>query len=209
MNNNIFPVSSGLYAITDCENLTSDDLIKRTESILSIGVSLFQYRNKETNKQKKKELAQKLQLLCQQYNTPFIVNDDVDLAKDIAADGVHLGQDDENINSARDILGSKIIGISCYNDLDLAIMAEENGADYVAFGSFFPSITKPNANKASIELLQKAKTSLDIPIVAIGGITPENGKQLINANVDLLAIISGLYSAPEIVKATKAYKNLF
>jgi thiamine-phosphate pyrophosphorylase len=209
MKNNTFPVSSGVYAITDCENLTNDELIKKTESMLNIGVSLFQYRNKETNQKKKKDLAQKLQLLCRQYKTPFIINDDVGLAKDMAADGVHLGQDDENIYSAREILGSKIIGVSCHNDLNLATVAEENGADYIAFGSFFPSITKPHANKASIELLQKAKSSLAIPIVAIGGITPENGKQLINANVDFLAIISGLYSAPDIEKATKAYKNLF
>jgi thiamine-phosphate pyrophosphorylase len=209
MTNKTLSASSGVYAITDCENLTNDELIKKTESILSIGVSLFQYRNKETNQKKKKDLAQKLQLLCRQYKTPFIINDDVDLAKDIAADGVHLGRGDESINSAREILGLKIIGVSCYNDLNLATMAEGNGADYVAFGSFFPSITKPHATKASIELLQKAKTSLSIPIVAIGGITPENGKQLINANVDFLAIISGLYSAPDIEKATKAYKNLF
>lgn len=203
------PASGGSYAITDCENLTIDDLINKSEAILNVGVSLFQYRNKETNPKKKKELAEKLHLLCQQYNTPFIVNDDVALAKDIKADGVHLGQDDEGIDSARKILGAKIIGISCYNDIELAIVAERSGTDYVAFGSFFPSVTKPDAKKASIELLKKAKTSLTIPIVAIGGITPENGKQLINANVDYLAIISGLYSATDTVSATKAYKHLF
>jgi thiamine-phosphate pyrophosphorylase len=209
MKNNTWPVSKGIYAVTDCENLTSDELIKKSETILNVGVSLFQYRNKDTNQQKKEELAQKLQSLCQHYNTPFIINDDVALAKDMSADGVHLGQDDKDINLAREILGSKIIGVSCYNDIDRAIVAEKYSADYVAFGSFFPSITKPDAKKASIELLKKAKFSLTIPVVAIGGITPENGKQLINANVDFLAIISGLYSAPDIVNATKAYKHLF
>ena len=209
MKNNPLPVSNGIYAITDCENLTDDELIKKSEDILNVGVSFFQYRNKETNQQKKKNLAQKLQALCQRYNTPFIVNDDVMLAKELSADGVHLGQDDEDINNARETLGSKIIGISCYNDLNRAKIAEENGADYVAFGSVFPSITKPNAKKASIELLKEAKSSLTIPIVAIGGITPENGKQLINANVDFLAIISGLYSSPDAANATRAYKNLF
>ncbi len=203
------PASSGLYAITDCDNLTSDELIKKSDDILNVGVSLFQYRNKESNQQKKKKLAQKLQSLCQQYNTPFIINDDVTLAKDISADGVHLGRDDKDINIARKILGSKIIGISCYNDLERAIVAEEHGADYVAFGSFFPSVTKPDASKASIEVLKKAKSSLTIPVVAIGGITLENGKQLINADVDFLAIISGLYSVADTINATKAYKNLF
>jgi thiamine-phosphate pyrophosphorylase len=209
MKNNTWPVSKGIYAITDCENLTSDELIKKSADILNVGVPLFQYRNKETNKQKKKELAQKLQSLCNEYKTPFIVNDDVALAKDISADGVHLGKNDTDINTAREILGTKIIGISCYNDLNRAMVAAKYGADYVAFGSFFPSVTKPDAKEASIELLKEAKSSLTIPIVAIGGITPENGKQLINANVNFLAIISGLYSTADTINATKTYKNLF
>jgi len=209
MKNKIRLNSGGIYVITDCENLTSDELIKRSDLILSVGVSLFQYRNKETNKQKKKELAQKLQLLCQQYNTPFIINDDVALAKNIEADGIHLGKDDESVKYARETLGSIIIGLSCYNDLERAMLAEEAGADYVAFGSFFPSTTKPHAKKASIELLKKAKSSLAIPVVAIGGITPENGKQLINTNIDYLAIISGLYSATDTINAINSYKNLF
>ncbi len=209
MKNRTMPTSSGLYAITDCENLTGDELIKKSDDILNVGVSIFQYRNKDTNQQKKKELAQKLQSLCQQYNTPFIINDDVALAKEISADGVHLGQDDKDINVAREVLGPKIIGVSCYNDIKRATVAEENGADYVAFGSFFPSITKPDAIKANVELLKKAKSSLTIPVVAIGGITPENGKQLINANVDFLAIISGLYSAPDTISMTKNYNHLF
>ncbi len=202
-------ISKGLYAITDCENLTNADLIKKTETILSIGVSLFQYRNKTSNQKSKKDLAKQLQSLCRKYNTPFIVNDDVTLAQEIDADGIHLGKDDKAIGIVRKILGSKIIGISCYNDLDHAINAEKSGANYIAFGSFFPSVTKPNAQKANIELLKKAKSCLKIPIVAIGGITPENGKQLINTEVDILAIISGLYSAPDIIEATKNYKNLF
>jgi thiamine-phosphate pyrophosphorylase len=209
MKNKKLPTTSGVYAITDCANLTSEELISKSEEILKVGISLFQYRNKESNQQKKKELAIKLQLLCHKYTTPFIVNDDVMLAKEISADGVHLGQNDESIIKAREILGSKIIGISCYNELNRATEAEENGADYIAFGSFFPSFTKPDAKKASIELLNEAKSILTIPIVAIGGITPENGKQLIDAKVDFLAIISGLYSAPDTISATKSYNNLF
>jgi thiamine-phosphate pyrophosphorylase len=209
MPNKIMPLTSGIYAITDCENLSDDELIKKSEDILRVGVSLFQYRNKDTNLQKKKELAQKLQSLCHQYKTLFIVNDDINLANDISADGVHLGQHDEDIGRAREILGSKIIGVSCYNDLNLARKAEKAGADYIAFGSFFPSVTKPDAKKASIELLNEAKSILTIPIVAIGGITPENGKQLIDTKVDFLAIISGLYSVPDTIAATQSYNNLF
>ena len=203
------PPSGGIYAITDCENLTIDNLLEKTEDILNVGVSLFQYRNKDGDQNRKRELAQKLQSLCHKYKTPFIVNDDLELAKEISADGVHLGQHDEDINTARNVLGPKIIGVSCYNDFNRATVAEQCGADYVAFGSFFPSITKPDATKATIELLLKSKSSLNIPVVAIGGITPENGKELVNAKVDFLAVISGLYSAADTVNATKAYKHLF
>jgi len=203
------PPSGGLYAITDCENLTTDDLLEKTEEIINAGVSLFQYRNKESDQNKKRELALKLQSLCHKYKTPFIVNDDLELAKEISADGVHLGQHDEDINTAREVLGSKIIGISCYNDINRATVAEEAGADYVAFGSFYPSVTKPDAVKATIGLLLESKSRLGIPVVAIGGITPENGKALVNVKVDFLAVISGLYSATDINSAIKAYMELF
>ena len=203
------PHSGGIYAISDCENITIENLLEKTELILNVGVSLFQFRNKHGDQYKKKELAQKLQSLCHKYNTPFIINDDLKLAKEISADGVHLGRHDDDIKTARKVLGAKIIGISCYNDLNRAIVSEQCGADYVAFGSFFPSITKPDASKATIDLLLKSKSRLNIPVVAIGGITPENGKELIKADVDFLAVISGLYSVTDTVSATLAYKNLF
>ncbi|MBL1143256.1 MAG: thiamine phosphate synthase [Proteobacteria bacterium] len=209
MKNKPVHIASGIYAITDCDNLEDRELIGRSEEILNVGVPLFQYRNKDTDQLKKKKLALKLQSLCHQYNTPFIVNDDVTLAKEISADGVHLGQNDESIKKARETLGSRMIGISCYDDLNRAITAEKAGADYIAFGSFFPSLTKPDARKACLELLTEAKSILTIPIVAIGGITPENAKPLIDAKVDFLAIISGLYSAPDTIKATKSFNNLF
>jgi len=131
------PPSGGIYAITDCENHTIYNLLEKTEKILNVGVSLFQYRNKDTDQNKKKELAQKLQSLCYKYKTPFIVNDDLKLAKEISADGIHLGQNDEDINTARKILGRKIIGVSCYNDFNRATVAEQCGADYVTFGLIF------------------------------------------------------------------------
>ncbi len=203
------PNTGGVYAITDCENITADDLLSKTESILSVGVALFQYRNKTGDQRNKKVLAIELQSLCKQYNTPFIVNDDLKLTEEIAADGIHLGQHDTDIDTARRVLGNKIIGISCYNDFNRAVIAEQSGADYIAFGSFFPSATKPDAPKANIELIIKSKEKINIPVVAIGGITPENGKQLINTKVDYLAVINGIYSTDDAATSTLAYNNLF
>lgn len=203
------PNTGGIYAITDCENLTTDQLLEKSEKILNVGIALFQYRNKTEIQNEKRRLAIELQSLCQQYKTPFIVNDDLKLAKEIAADGVHLGRHDTDITMARSILGESIIGISCYNDFTRAIQAEQGGADYIAFGSFYPSITKPDAARANSELIIKSKEKFNIPVVAIGGITPENGKPLINAKVDFLAVISGLYSTDDAAASTLAYKNLF
>lgn len=199
----------GIYAITDCANNTERELLEKSEKILKTGISLFQYRNKESDQQKKKRLSQELQSLCLQHNVPFIVNDDVALAKDISADGVHLGKDDGDIHLARKTLGAKIIGVSCYSDIDRATEVAKSGADYIAFGAFFPSITKPDAKKAEIDLVVQAKLQLSIPIVAIGGITPENAKPLIDANIDYLAVISGLYSASDTIMATQNYNDLF
>ena len=203
------PKSSGIYLISDYKNLAIDDLLDKTEKILDVGISLFQFRDKNSKYEIKKSTALKLQTLCKKYNTLFIINDDVVLAKEISADGVHLGGDDMDINMARKILGDKIIGVSCYNNLEDAITAEIMGADYIALGSFFNSPTKPEARKIAIDLLPIAKSKLNIPVVAIGGITPENGKQLVDNKVDFLAIISGIYASTDIINSVKAYKNLF
>ena len=203
------PKSSGIYLISDYKNLAIDDLLDKTEKILDAGISLFQFRDKNSKYEIKKSTALKLQTLCKKYNTLFIINDDVVLAKEISADGVHLGRDDMDIDMARKILGDKIIGFSCYNNLEDAITAEIMGADYIALGSFFNSPTKPEARKIAIDLLPIAKSKLNIPVVAIGGITPENGKQLVDNKVDFLAIISGIYASTDIINSVKAYKNLF
>ena len=203
------PESQGIYVISDCRNREADDLLEITEEILSAGISLFQFRDKNSKYEVKKILAKKLQALCRKYKTPFIINDDVELAKEISADGVHLGRYDMSIDKARNILGRKIIGVSCYNDLGYAISAERLGVDYVAFGSFFNSPTKPDTKKVEIELLVKSKSKLKIPIVAIGGITPENGKQLVKSKVDFLAVISGIYQSENIRDSVKTYKKLF
>ena len=203
------PKSGGIYLISDSKNLAIDDLLDKTEKILDVGISLFQFRDKNSKYEIKKSSALKLQTLCKKYNTLFIINDDVVLAKEISADGVHLGRDDMDIDMARKILGDKIIGFSCYNNLEDAITAEIMGADYIALGSFFNQPTKPEARKIAIDLLPIAKSKLNIPVVAIGGITPENGKQLVDNKVDFLAIISGIYASTDIINSVKAYKNLF
>ena len=136
------PESCGIYIISDCKNYTIENLLKKTEKILKTGISIFQFRDKNNNYDLKKIVPFKLQALCKRYNTPFIINDDVILAKTISADGVHLGMHDMPITQAKEILGDKIIGVSCYNNLDCAINAELNGADYVALGSFYASKTK-------------------------------------------------------------------
>jgi|TARA_B100001996_G_scaffold248899_1_gene192900 thiamine-phosphate pyrophosphorylase len=203
------PKSQGIYVISDCKNRASNDLLETTEEILSAGISLFQFRDKNSKYELKKILAKRLQVLCRKYKTPFIINDDVELAKEISADGVHLGKNNMNINKARNILGKKIIGVSCYNNLENAICAEKLGANYIAFGSFFNSPTKPDAKKAEIKLLVKSKSKLKIPIVAIGGITPENGGQLVKSKVDFLAVISGIYQSENIRDSINSYKKLF
>jgi len=203
------PKSGGIYLISDSKNLAINDLLDKTKKILDVGISLFQFRDKNSKYEIKKSTALKLQTLCKKYNTLFIINDDVVLAKEISADGVHLGRDDMDIDMARKILGDKIIGVSCYNNLEDAITAEIMGADYIALGSFFNSPTKPEARKIAIDLLPIAKSKLNIPVVAIGGITPENGKQLVDNKVDFLAIISGIYASTDIINSVKAYKNLF
>ena len=133
-------IHSGLYAITDCVNMSMNELIAKTETILTSGISMLQYREKEVTANSRIEIVHKLKQLCKQHNTKFIINDDVELAKEINADGVHIGKDDQTLDNTRKILGENaIIGVSCYNDIGLALSAETAGADYIAFGAFFPS----------------------------------------------------------------------
>jgi thiamine-phosphate pyrophosphorylase len=180
----------GLYAITP-DGKTDDEILHFTELVLKGGAVLVQYREKSGVD--KTTLATKLLTLCHSYNVPLIINDNVKLAEKIGADGVHLGKDDGSVLEVRQHLGeSAIIGVSCYNALELTIEAEKNGANYVAFGRFFTSNSKPLAAAAEIGTLTAAKNVLTLPIVAIGGILPENGASLLNAGADLLAVIGGL-----------------
>lgn len=191
----------GLYAITD-ENLIPDNLFKETvEAALQGGIKVIQYRDKSTDQDKRLQQASALIQLCKQYDTLCIINDDIELTKAVNADGVHLGRDDSSIVRAREVLGlNSIIGVSCYNDITLAIGAEKNGANYVAFGAIFPSLTKPEAANASLALITQAKQQLSIPVCAIGGISEANIQKVVQHGADMAAIISTLFSANDIKK---------
>jgi len=200
----------GLYAITGCAGLSYAELLDKTEQILAAGTAMLQYRNKEAEASVKRRQAARLLELCRKYHVPFIINDDHELVLMVDADGIHIGRDDISCEEARKALGrERIIGVSCYNELDRAITAEETGADYVAFGSFFPSRTKPRAFRAGTDLLFMARSRLHVPIAAIGGITPENAGGIINAGADFVAVSNALYDANEPAVITRQFVRLF
>lgn len=201
-----FP-QSGLYAITQTENKSGAQVIAEVAVAIKGGAVVIQYRDK--NPIDAVYLATELLNLCRSQNVPLIINDDIELAAKIGADGVHLGKHDGDIQQAKQRLGADaIIGVSCYNDVKLAIAAQQQGVTYAAFGRFFPSNSKPLAAPAQIETLQQAKKLLKIPIVAIGGILPENGEVLLNAGADLLAVIGGIFDHNAETSA-QAYQTLF
>jgi len=199
----------GLYAITPDE-LDTAELLRKSRAVLQGGARVLQYRNKLANGDLRFEQAQALRQLTRAYGATFIVNDETALALATDADGVHLGAADGSIAAARTLLGEeRLIGASCYNRAPLAIEAVQQGADYVAFGAFFPSGVKPKAVKAEIAMLHSVRCEITLPIVAIGGITVQNGAALIEAGADALAVISALWRAPDIEQAAKAFSNLF
>ncbi|MCX7105918.1 MAG: thiamine phosphate synthase [Methylococcales bacterium] len=201
-----FPLR-GLYAITQIKNKTADIIINEVIAAIKGGAVVVQFRDKESSDAI--YLADQLVKVCHEYKVPLLINDDIELAIKVGADGVHIGREDGAISEARDRLGADaIIGVSCYNFVEQAFDAQEQGATYVAFGRFFPSSSKPLAAPAELDTLRKAKFLLDIPIVAIGGILPENGGPLLTAGADLLAVIGGLFETqPE--QSARAYQALF
>lgn len=201
---------AGLYAIADTGYLDDVQLIPAVRAAIDGGARTIQYRDKASDTVTRERQAHALAVLCRQTGTLFLTNDDVMLAKKIGADGVHLGRDDMTPTSARAILGSNaVIGVSCYNDLARAREAEQSGANYIAFGSFFPSRTKPKAVPAPLSLLTEARAALHVPIVAIGGITPENGAALLAAGADALAVIDGVFGQGNAREAAARYAGLF
>ncbi|MDO9317759.1 MAG: thiamine phosphate synthase [Gammaproteobacteria bacterium] len=203
-------LSRGVYAITDETLLTGDLLCERVQAALEAGLSVLQYRNKHSPQAERVAQCQALKTLCGQFQTPFLINDDVNLCLEVGADGVHLGQGDARLRSARQRLGdSAIIGITCHNNLILARDAQAQGASYVAFGRFFPSNTKPLAPPATLDDLRQARAALRLPIVAIGGINAENGATLIDAGADMLAVIHYLFATPDVCTRTRQLNSLF
>jgi len=198
----------GLYLITPDETDTAR-LLARVAPLLDAGVTWLQYRNKTAYAALRREQATALQALCARAGVPLLVNDDAALAAEIGAAGAHLGEDDGALAAARTLLGpDAILGASCYDSLQLARDAVANGASYVAFGAFFPTTTKLVTRRATPDLLRDA-AALGVPRVAIGGITPENGRALVEAGADLLAVIGGVFDAPDPVAAVHAYRRCF
>ena len=196
-----------IYAISDDILMPENLALDYTREILECGVKFFQFRSKKMVKNER--LASEILNLCEKFRAKFIVNDDVKFAKKIGAKAVHLGKDDEGIKEAFEILGKDAyVGVSCYNDINLAINATKNGASYVAFGSVFTSPTKPNAPKCGLEIVKEAKQILNLPVCVIGGINETNIGSLSHAKPDLIAVISAIYKDGNIKENIKNLQRI-
>ncbi len=201
--------TGGLYAITAAV-ADKQQLLLRAESCLASGAAVLQYRDKSRDFLERLEISRELREICHRKRKPLIINDDLALAVESAADGLHLGKDElDALPLAKKARPGLWVGVSCYDSLQRARDAAEAGADYVAFGSLFASSTKPFATRAGLHLLRAARAELSIPIVAIGGITPENGRIVIDAGAHFLAAVSGIFGPSDIAAATAQYINLF
>ncbi|HJR12820.1 MAG TPA: thiamine phosphate synthase [Rhodanobacteraceae bacterium] len=197
---------AGLYAVTDGPR---EDLLGVARAALEGGATMLQYRDKTHDADRRLREACALAALCREFAVPLVINDDVELARASTAAGVHLGEDDDGITQVRRALGADaIIGVSCYDSLQRAQDAAAAGADYLAFGAFFPSATKPAARHAKPDLLRDAR-ELGLPLVAIGGITAENGGSLIAAGADYLAVVSALFGIGDVRAAAQRFAALF
>lgn len=198
----------GLYALTPDETDTAR-LAALVEAAVEGGARLVQYRNKIAPPELRLRQAEALRAICRRSAVPLIVNDDPAVASAVDADGVHLGRDDGDIAEARARLPGRLLGVSCYNEIARAIAAERAGADYVAFGRFFASVTKPGDIRASLELLAEARRRIRVPIVAIGGITLEQTPALIASGADAVAVISALFSSSDVRATARRFAALF
>ncbi|VAW56973.1 Thiamin-phosphate pyrophosphorylase [hydrothermal vent metagenome] len=190
---------SGLYAITNETLMPENKFLTYALAAIESGITILQYRDKSTNQKKRIYQARELKKMCDAHNVILIINDDTHLAKQVNADGVHIGKSDSTLAETRNILGSnKIIGVSCYNQLHLAREAINSNASYIAFGRFFNSSTKPDAPLATIDLITSLKKESDMPICCIGGITTENCQPLINTGTNMLAVINDIFSHDDI-----------
>lgn len=198
----------GVYAITPDEHDTERLLALVTQAV-SGGVRLLQYRNKTATAALRAHQAQVLARLCKARGVELIINDDAPLAAQVAAAGVHVGRDDGGVDAARASVGAAIVGVSCYNDVARGELAARQGADYVAFGSVFTSSTKPAAVRASLDLLRQARARLALPVVAIGGITLDNAREVIAAGAHSIAVSNAIFGVAEVEQAAARFCQLF
>ena len=205
------PALHGVYAITDSQLMPNTlDLCAHVLLALEGGVKIVQYRDKSDDQQKRIEEATALKELCHEHGAALLINDDINLAHFVGADGVHLGQSDGDVLQARGLLGENaIIGVTCHDSMDFARKAQAEGANYVAFGAFFKSKTKPNAKPAPLSLLAQAKAELSVPVVAIGGITVDNASQLTEQGCDMLAVVHSLFAEPGIRERAERFAAAF
>ena len=202
-------IIKGLYAITP-DSADLNTLVHKTQLVIEGGAFMVQYRSKIHDRDVKMHQCAAILRLCREYDVPCIVNDDVEMCRILEADGVHLGENDDNIAEVRHILGEDaIIGSSCYNQLERAKQAQKEGASYVAFGTMFPTPTKPGAPRATLALLKEAKREIHIPIVAIGGITMNNAHDVIETGIDAIAVITSLYEAKSIKETAETFLKMF
>jgi thiamine-phosphate pyrophosphorylase len=200
----------GLYVITEDRPSGDGSITTDVAAAMRGGARIVQYRDKSNDRARRLREATALAALCREFGVLFLVNDDIELAAASAADGVHLGREDPDISDARRRLPARsLIGITCYDRFERAQQAAAQGADYIAFGSFFPSPTKPQAVRAGLDLLIRSRQELSLPVVAIGGISPENGAALVQAGADMLAVISAVFAAPDIAAAAQAFAPCF
>ena len=203
-------IRRGLYAITPPSPHPPGALESVVAAAIEGGAVMIQYRDKSSDHARRAQECSSLKTICGASGVPLIVNDDVELALKTGADGVHVGREDATLGDARQRLGpGAIIGVSCYASIERAAAAEGDGADYVAFGSFFPSATKPYAPLCPLSVLNDARDSLKAPLAAIGGITAENGGALVAAGADLLAVIDGVFGQPDVRIAAERFAALF
>ncbi|MCY4642930.1 MAG: thiamine phosphate synthase [Gammaproteobacteria bacterium] len=196
----------GLYVIADTQSIRARDFLDTVESVLSVGTRIIQYRDKVNDQETRTVIGHKLRSLTRKHKSLLIINDDIELTRDIDADGVHLGKEDHGISETGTFLGAeKIIGASCYNEYGNAVQAVADGAAYIAFGSFFTSPTKPSAPLADTGLITRAKQELNIPVCAIGGITQDNVTPLLHAGADMIAVISGIFNSSSPVRSVQEY----
>lgn len=203
---------SGVYGITDPKLTPANSLFEQVEQALRGGMRILQYRNKmiDQSLHTQRHTALGLKEICHQYDCLFFINDNLALARQVRPDGIHLGQQDHKIDAVKQALGRAVLlGVSCHNSLQFAHKAQAEGADYVAFGRFFPSQSKPHAPPAQLNTLIEAKQSLTIPVVAIGGITLENAAEPIDRGADMVALIEGLFGADNIQSTCRNLSLLF